>query len=98
MCQRYFWKISRGTNEAYGITGNTNAGNAIWSQFSLPVTMRATPTVTIYGTWSVVNTGQPTIRGASATNFLVQIIPTITGIATGYPDSSDDLIDASIEL
>jgi hypothetical protein len=98
LCQRYYWKISRGTNEAYGITGNTSAGNAIWSQFGFPVTMRATPTVTIYGTWAVANTGQPTIRGASSTNFLVQIIPTITGIATSYPDSSDDLIDASIEL
>jgi len=98
LCQRYYWKIARGTSEPYGITGNTSAGNAIWSQFGLPVTMRATPTVTIYGTWVVSNTGQPTIRGASSTNFLLQIVPTATGIATAYPDSSDDLIDASIEL
>jgi hypothetical protein len=98
LCQRYYWKIARGTGEPYGITGNTSAGNAIWSQFGLPVTMRATPTVTIYGTWAVANTGQPTIRGASSTNFLLQIVPTATGIATAYPDSSDDLIDASIEL
>jgi hypothetical protein len=98
LCQRYYWKIARGTSESYGITGNTSAGNAIWSQFGLPVTMRATPTVTIYGTWAASNTGQPTIRGASASNFLVQIVPTATGIATAYPDSSDDLIDASIEL
>jgi len=98
LCQRYYWKIARGTSEPYGITGNTSAGNAIWSQFGLPVTMRATPTVTIYGTWAVVNTGQPTVRGASSTNFLLQIVPTATGIATAYPDSSDDLIDASIEL
>jgi len=98
LCQRYYWKIARGTSEPYGITGNTSAGNAIWSQFGLPVTMRATPTFTIYGTWAVVNTGQPTVRGASSTNFLLQIVPTATGIATAYPDSSDDLIDASIEL
>jgi len=98
LCQRYYWKIARGTSEPYAMTGNTSAGNAIWSQFGLPVTMRATPTVTIYGTWAVVNTGQPTVRGASSTNFLLQIVPTATGIATTYPDSSDDLIDASIEL
>ena len=98
LCQRYYWKIARGTSEPYGTTGNTSAGNAIWSQFGLPVTMRATPTVTIYGTWAASNTGQPTIRGASSTNFLLQIVPTATGIATAYPDSSDDLIDASIEL
>jgi len=98
LCQRYYWKMARGTGEPYGATGNTTAANAIWSQFSLPVTMRATPTVTIYGTWAVANTGQPTIRAASATNFLLQIVPTATGIASTYPDSSDDLIDASIEL
>jgi len=98
LCQRYYWKIARGTSEPYGITGNTSAGNAIWSQFALPVTMRATPTVTVYGTWAVTNTGQPTIRGASASNFLVQIAATTTGIATSYPNSSDDIIDASIEL
>jgi hypothetical protein len=60
--------------------------------------MRASPTVTVYGTWAVANTGQPTIRGASASNFLVQIVPTVTGIASSYPNSSDDYIDASIEL
>jgi hypothetical protein len=98
LCQRYYWKIARGTGEPYGQTGYNIAGNAVWSQFGLPVTMRATPTVTIYGTWAVANTGQPTIRGASSTNFIVQIIPSATGIATAYPDSSDDLIDASIEL
>jgi hypothetical protein len=98
LCQRYYWKIARGAGEPYGQTGYNIAGNAVWSQFGLPVTMRATPTVTIYGTWAVANTGQPTIRGASSTNFIVQIIPSATGIATAYPDSSDDLIDASIEL
>jgi hypothetical protein len=98
LCQRYYWKIAQGTGEPYGMTGNTAAGNAIWSQFGLPVTMRATPTVTIYGTWAVSNTGQPTVRGASSTNFLLQIIPSATGIATTYPNSSDDLIDASAEL
>jgi hypothetical protein len=60
--------------------------------------MRATPTVTKYGTWAVSNTGQPTIRGASASNFLLQIAATGTGIATSYPNSSDDIIDASAEL
>jgi hypothetical protein len=74
------------------------AGNAVWGQFCLPVTMRATPTITVYGTWAVTNTGQPTIRGASASSFLVQIVATTTGIATTFPNSSDDIIDASIEL
>jgi hypothetical protein len=98
LCQRYYWKILQGTGEPYGITGYMIAGNAVWGQFCLPVTMRATPTITVYGTWAVSNTGQPTIRGASASNFLVQIVATTTGIATSYPNTSDDIIDASIEL
>jgi len=98
LCQRYYWKILQGTGEPYGITGYMIAGNAVWGQFCLPVTMRATPTITVYGTWAVNNTGQPTIRGASASNFLVQIVATTTGIATTVPNSSDDIIDASIEL
>jgi hypothetical protein len=98
LCQRYYWKIAQGTGEPYGQTGYNIAGNAVWQTFGFPVTMRATPTVTIYGTWAVSNTGQPTVRGASSTNFLLQIVPTATGIATAYPNSSDDLIDASIEL
>jgi hypothetical protein len=98
LCQRYYWKTLGGGNESIGIAGYNVAGNALWGQFSLPVTMRATPTVTVNGTWAVSNTGQPTIRAASATNFLMQAVATASGALAAYPNSSDDFIDASIEL
>lgn len=98
LCQRYYWKIAQGSGEPYGIAGYNIVGNAVWSQFSFPTTMRATPTVTVYGTWVVSNCGQPTIRGASSTSFLLQTVATATAAIAVYPNSSDDLIDASIEL
>ena len=60
--------------------------------------MRANPTVTVNGTWGVSNTGQPTIRAASATNFLLQAVATGTAALATYPNTSDDFLDASIEL
>ena len=96
-CQRYYWKSGL-VSESIGATGYMLAGNAIWSQFCFPVTMRATPTVTVNGTWGVSNTGQPTIRASSQTNFMLQIVASATGIATTYPNTSDDYLAASIEL
>ena len=98
LCQRYYWKTTQGTGDVYGIAGYSLSGNAVWAQFGFPVTMRATPTVTIYGTWAVSNCGQPTIRGASTTNFLLQTVGTSTTAIATYPNSSDDIIDASAEL
>lgn len=97
LCQRYYWKSGL-VSESIGATGYMIAGNAVWSQFCFPVTMRATPTVTVNGTWAVANTGQPTIRASSQTNFMLQIIASATGIASTYPNTSDDYLAASIEL
>ena len=100
LCQRYYWKIAQGTGQGggYGIAGYNISGNGVWQTFGFPVTMRATPTVTVYGTWAVSNCGQPTIVGASASNFALQTIATSTAAIGTYPNSADDLIDASIEL
>ena len=98
LCQRYYWKIAQGSGEPYGIAGGGVDSNANWASFNFPVTMRATPTVTVYGTWSTSNCGQPTIRGASSSGFLLQTVATATAAIGVFPNSADDLIDASIEL
>ena len=100
LCQRYYWKIIQGTGTGggYGIAGYNITGNAVWQIFGFPVTMRATPTVTKYGTWALSNCSQPTIPGASATNFILQAAATSTAAIATYPNTSDDLIDASAEL
>jgi hypothetical protein len=98
LCQRYYWKSLGAGNESIGVAGYNVASNAVWSQFGFPVTMRATPTVTVNGTWGVSNTGQPTIRAASATNFLLQAVATGTAALATYPNTSDDFLDANAEL
>jgi hypothetical protein len=98
LCQRYFWKTLGGGNESIGIAGYNIIGNAVWQTFGFPVTMRASPAVTVNGTWVVSNTGQPTIRAASETNFILQAVAVATGPLATYPNSSDDFINASIEL
>jgi len=100
LCQRYYWKIIQGTGTGggYGIAGYNISGNAVWQTFGFPVTMRATPTITVYGTWAVSNTGQPTAVSASASNFALQTIATSTAAIATYPNTTDDLIDASAEL
>jgi hypothetical protein len=98
LCQRYYWKITQGAAEAYGIAGGGVSGNAVWTTFGFPVTMRATPTVTVNGTWAVSNCSQPTIRGTSTTNFILQTIASATAAVACYANSSDDIIDASAEL
>jgi len=98
MCQRYYWKSGGAGNESIGAAGYNTTGNAVWSQFSFPVTMRANPTVTVNGTWAVSNTGQPTIRAASTTNFLLQAVASASGSLSTFPNGSDDFLDASIEL
>jgi hypothetical protein len=98
LCQRYYWKITQGAAEAYGIAGGGVSGNACWMTFGYPVTMRASPTTTVYGSWAVSNCGQPTIRGTSTTNFILQTIASATAAVACYANSSDDIIDASAEL
>jgi hypothetical protein len=98
LCQRYYWKSGGAGNESIGVAGYNTTGNAVWSQFSFPVTMRANPTVTVNGTWAVGNTGQPTIRAASTTNFLLQAVASASGNLATYPNGSDDFLDANIEL
>ena len=98
LAQRYYWKTTQGTAEAYGIAGGGVNGNANWACFGLSPTMRTNPTVTVYGTWGVSNCGQPTIRGTSSTNFILQVIATATAAVSTVPNSSDDVIDASAEL
>ena len=107
LCQRYFYKwIYTGLSDQFNfysphspaqVTAGLPNSSAI-CPMTFPVTMRATPTVTKYGTWAVSNCSQPTIPGASATNFILQAAATSTAAIATYPNTSDDLIDASAEL
>ena len=97
LCQRYYWQMV-GVNSSFGIVGYGAASNGVWASPLLPVQMRASPTVAVVGTWTVTNTGQPTIAGASASSFTLQCIPSVLGYVAAYAENSSNYITATAEL
>jgi len=58
LCHRYFIKMA-GRSTEMGIKGYITGGGSIGWQLNFPVTMRAVPTATKYGTWTANNVQQP---------------------------------------
>ena len=72
-CQRYYWQIGTSSSVAYepaGLIANANSATEQHSPVQYPVTMRATPTITVVGNWQAKNTGialtSPGISGSSS--------------------------------
>lgn len=64
-------------------TGN---GDVVWNAFPLSPPMRAAPTVTVQGTWTVgANNGQPTAVGTpSVSAFMLGVTATASGLAYAH--------------
>lgn len=100
LCQRYFWR-SYGTTSAtqpigrgYDVASAAGINCTIW----FPVLMRATPTLTKIGTFSVVNSSQPTLDFASPNGFEMYSTNTATGGGVFYPPDYSVYVTASAEL
>lgn len=63
LCQRYYSTLSDVYIRAYQA-----AGQALANTLTLPVTMRTVPTLTKVGTWTVQNTGQPSVSSANGSS------------------------------
>jgi hypothetical protein len=92
LCQRYAVKFGGGsTNDAFG-TG-FSAGTTYYIQVPFPVTMRATPTLTVYGSYADINTttvgiaapasSTPSVVGTGITSTVLSI-PSSTSVTAGY--------------
>ena len=99
LCQRHCQKIGL-TNAYPKIWGYGPSAANISFNFPLPVKMYAPPTITIAGTWAVVNCGQPTTNGISADGFSLKIATTdiAAGVAYAYPNGDDDYILLEAEI
>jgi hypothetical protein len=94
LCQRYYAIIERVAIGAYA-----TSGGGVYATFTLPVNMRAAPTVTKNGTWSVTNCGQPIVIAASTSSFTAYIIATASGMVLSSCDpSAGQNFTAAIEL
>jgi len=92
LCQRYCAKFGGGsTNDAFG--SGFSAGTAFYVFVPLPVSMRTTPVLTLYGTASDITVtapavvaaanGTPTVIGTGINSTVLQI-SSATSITTGY--------------
>jgi len=94
-CQRYYYKTSM--NQPV-IIGFANATGYASTTVSFPVTMRTTPTTTIYGTWIVTNCSQPLINSPAPSGVMMYVSASGTGNLNCYPTVPSSYIDASAEL
>jgi len=96
LCQRYYWRSLPTSLSFVGQSFTASATSSTWIAF--PVFMRASPTLTKYGTWTVSACNQPTVSSVDATGFLLSTSGTGTGNISFAPTGSTTYVDALIEL
>jgi len=101
LCQRYYWKSQSAPNSNIQPTGYNGSGtNTIGlGAINFKTTMRISPDVTITGTWTTINCGQPAITGKSADGFHIYVISSAAGLVQAYnADAALQYIEAKAEL
>lgn len=100
LCQRYF-QINGGTSGFPFVQGAVNAANDTRASFPFPVSMRATPTTTIAGTWASTNingVAAPALSALGTQGYVLQTYSTSAGGYYYYPNSADDIMTFNAEL
>jgi hypothetical protein len=99
LCQRYY-QVVGGVNSAHPyVEGYGVAGSFVSATMPFQVPTRTTnPTVTIAGTWAVLNCAQPSRFSGNDKGFTLYSAVTGTGRAYFYPNSSDDIVTIVDEL
>jgi hypothetical protein len=100
LCQRYYELLSdTGTGTgAFAFAGYGGSGGTSTQQMMFKATKRATPSITINGTWAVINCGQPTVYGYGTGTVTIAVVVTSTGQFSYGPNTGDDTVTASAEL
>ena len=101
LCQRYYWKSQSAPNSNIQPTSYNGSGtNTIGlGAINFKTTMRISPDVTITGTWTTINCGQPAITGKSADGFHIYVISSAAGLVQAYnADAALQYIEAKAEL
>jgi hypothetical protein len=97
LCQRYYQRYTPSAAQGFQIAGYTTAGNA----FLVPMafqSMRASPTVTVIGTWTFSNCSAVGITPATGSNsLLIYVTATATGVVAAYSPANGGF-DLAAEL
>jgi len=97
LCQRYYYRYTPLLNSVIGRGYNT-AGNVVMTRFSFPVTMRANPTSTLYGSWSLVNVATLSISEYDTSGISVSMTVGGSADAYFYASTTAQYFDCSSEL
>jgi hypothetical protein len=94
-CQRYYTVLYD-----LFIRGYTLIGTALCQTITLPVQMRANPTLTKVGTWTVSNASQPSVGSQtnSIQSFYLQMVASAGGDAYTLTQNSTTYVTSSAEL
>jgi hypothetical protein len=87
LCMRQYRKTSGGVNSEPTLYAFQNAGSTVGVGYTHPVPMRAAPTITTVGSWSVSNCAQPTFS-SDATSYIAYVTAAGSGPTTFQPNNS----------
>jgi hypothetical protein len=98
LCQRYYYQNTSGVGEVI-VGGVATAGSqAAWTFVNHVVPMRTSPTGTIIGTWTTVNSGQPTVAAVTQFAARFSIGSSTSGQMYAYNASAGNGYSFSAEL
>jgi hypothetical protein len=83
-CFRYFQTYTSGGVYKFAARGYVPNANSIFSSLLLPVVMRATPTGTKVGTWTVGDNAQPSIFDVTTKTLTINSERTGAGTGDAY--------------
>jgi len=96
-CKRYWQRIGGTSTEIY-MAGYSLAGNGIVQTLPYPVAMRATPTITVVGTWTITNCTGITLPGAGTRAFALQITAGATGFVSAFTPNDTTYVSLNARL
>lgn len=87
-CQRYYTKLGGEVVNDIIIQGAASTTTAMAATLTLPVTMRAAPTLTKVGTWTAFNAAQPSVVATSTTTCSINFAGTVASLGPASVSTS----------
>lgn len=90
-CQRFYWRWgyeNADSGTGFRMFGYSTAGTSEGQTIKHPVQMRAVPTMTKVGTWTVSNCGQPIINDVSTISATTYVVVTASSSFDFYPNTT----------
>lgn len=98
LCQRYYTKLGGDASGDIYVAGYITSSGILIFPMTLPTAMRAIPTATVFGTWSIANVSQPTVIGAGKTTFSFYVAGTSIGPGQCQSTGSTTYLTFNAEL